>query len=971
MKKPWVVFDNDVHKLDELLKLPENWEEYCDIKIEYSANFSSDYVVYEGNDLIGAGAYKFTIEFKAGINTNPTNPSVVWDDGSADDDTEAPGTPESVTFILNATKKPAAEEVVEEEEVVDYLDPEAVQYAEGEEDLPSETPDDGDEEEPEAPEAPKVPGGDAIAAPAPEYSEDDKWLDAIQQITMNVDKLRVTATGWSGADAAARLVLDYSRYENAAQVQEIIEAVLKYKYYDTLGKEVTTSDMKAGCTYFVHPELDDKYKDYIEIEYADGVKKNYDFSLNFRDDDNRPWQDITLPEGVIAGTKYLVKLEAKEYTGEELTFVLDFVAQHMGILFIVESESDSLTQINAGKYYVTVCFRDDVKAFWGGTNYDRTAIIFEFEITKKEITLGQTNLDDIKYTGKEIDISTILKELDFGEYVIIEYGSEDKRTDVGTYSITIRLNPEYGDNIGWASGTQLNPDGLTVTLEWKITQATIDGTWNDLGRLTLTSESYVGGTEGKIEYIYTDKETGAVVAANALVTGRTYTVKAVLLDTVNLKWADGFEDTYEFTLTVELVWLPKPELSKVTMGYTGQEIRFEIIDESKYTGHIEVVEGSLTQTELGSYTVVIRLVSDNAVWETGSTDDVTLTFEITQAVITGTWIEGAGIMDLESTYRGSYDGIVEYVYTDVNGNVVNRVDLVKGETYTVTVTLKDTEHFRWADGTQLTQTFEFTAEIVIIPKLTLKESEVYYTGEAITVEIVDYAKYAEHLELVAGSKLSYTEAGTYEIRLKLKGAAEWEAGMSGELVLTFTIKKVVLRGEWTDEGRIEFEANSYKGDYSEVVEYIYRDVNGNEVSASELKEGERYTATIRLKSGKGANFDDSELEKTYEFTYRSVKKGISWWVILLIVIAIILLILIIIVIIYTERKRKRLREEALLEEQYEASGAYGDEYDSDYDYGTGTGETTGETGYDSYDGGADTSYDYGTTDGTTDDTANY
>ena len=853
---------------------------------------------------------------------------MVWNDGSGDDGNTEPGTPETITFILNAIVKD--ETVPEEEPVIDLNDPEAVQYVEGDEESDGGEQTPPAEEEP-APEPPKTPGEGDIADPDPDYSEDDKWIDEIQQITMNVDKLRVTATNWTGADAAARLVLDYSKYEDAAKVEEIIKAVLKYKYYDTLGKEVSTVDMKAGCTYFVHPELDGKYGDYIEIEYKDGVKKSYDFSLDFTDD--KPYDEIDLPEGIEPGSKYTVILASKVYTGLDIEFVIEFLAQHQGVLQIVASESDSLIQKNAGKYRVTVCFQDEIKACWKGqANHDRTAITFEFEITQKEISLGgTTGLGEIAYTGKEIDINAILKELDFGGYVIVEYGSEDKRTDVGEYKVTIRLNPEYGDNVKWSSDTQLNADGRTVTLVWSITQATINGTWTELGRLTLESESYVGGTEGKIEYkYYTDAELTQEVSGTSLKAGTKYWVKAILLDTVNLKWADGFKDVHEFTLEVELILLPKPELIFDTQEYTGQEITFNILNPNQYTGHIEIVEGELTQQEIGVYTVVIRLVGDGAVWDTGSTDDVTLTFEITQTVISGEWIDGAGVMDLTSAYRGSYDGIVEYVYTDADGNVISKANLVKGETYTVTVTLKDTEHFRWADGQELTQTFTFTAEIVVVPKLSLKESEVYYTGEAITAVIVDYEKYRDNLQSV---RLSYTEAGTYEIRLRLKGAAEWEAGISGELVLTFTIKKVILKGTWTDEGRIEFEENSYKGDYAEVVEYIYKDVNGNIVSASELREGEVYTATVRLKEGKGANFDDSELVKEYEFTYKSVKKGISWWVILLIIIAIILIILIIVVIIYTQRKRKRLREEALQEEQYEASGAYGDEYDSEYDYG--------------------------------------
>ena len=956
--KPWVVFDDGVHDLRDMLKLPDGWEEYCNVLVSYASNYLV-FLPYEGYDngdglkwylAHGAGAYRFTIEIKSGINVNASNPSVVWNDGSADDGNTEPGTPETITFILNAIAK--EEEENADEPVIDLNDPEAVQYVEGDEESDGGEQTPPEAEEP-APEPPKTPGEGDIADPDPDYSEDDKWIDEIQQITMNVDKLRVTATNWTGADAAARLALDYSRYEDAAKVEEIIKAVLKYKYYDTLGKEVSTVDMKAGCTYFVHPELDGKYGDYIEIEYKDGVKKSYDFSLDFTDD--KPYDEIDLPEGIEPGSKYTVILDSKVYTGLDIEFVIEFLAQHQGVLQIVASESDSLIQKNAGKYRVTVCFQDEIKACWKGqANHDRTAITFEFEITQKEISLGgTTGLGEIAYTGKEIDINAILKELDFGGYVIVEYGSEDKRTDVGEYKVTIRLNPEYGDNVKWSSDTQLNADGRTVTLVWHITQATINGTWNELGRLTLESESYVGGTEGKIEYkYYTDAELTQEVSGTSLKAGTKYWVKAILLDTVNLKWADGFKDVHEFTLEVELILLPKPELIFDTQEYTGQEITFNILNPNQYTGHIEIVEGELTQQEIGVYTVVIRLVGDGAVWDTGSTDDVTLTFEITQTVISGEWIEGAGVMDLTSAYRGSYAGIVEYVYTDSDGNVISKANLVKGETYTVTVTLKDTEHFRWADGQELTQTFTFTAEIVVVPKLSLKESEVFYTGEAITAVIVDYEKYRDNLQSV---RLSYTEAGTYEIRLRLKGAAEWEAGISGELVLTFTIKKVVLKGTWTDEGRIEFEENSYKGDYAEVVEYIYKDVNGNIVSASELREGEVYTATVRLKEGKGANFDDSELVKEYEFTYKSVKKGISWWVILLIIIAIILIILIIVVIIYTQRKRKRLREEALQEEQYEASGAYGDEYDSEYDYGNAdyNADNAGATDY-----GADGATDF-------------
>ena len=86
-----MIFDSEEHDLLEILGVPDDWNEYYDIKVEYAFNFV-DFVAYDGHDgkkyeAFGSGAYKFTISIKAEVNA--TNTNVVWHK-----ETDVPDTPE-------------------------------------------------------------------------------------------------------------------------------------------------------------------------------------------------------------------------------------------------------------------------------------------------------------------------------------------------------------------------------------------------------------------------------------------------------------------------------------------------------------------------------------------------------------------------------------------------------------------------------------------------------------------------------------------------------------------------------------------------------------------------------------------------------------------------------------------------------------------------------------------------------------
>ena len=722
--------------------------------------------------------------------------------------------------------------------------------------------------------------------------------------------------------------------------------MLTYEVWDINGNVVFTYDekdtslLKAGCTYFVHPVIRADYKDYVEIVFADGVKQNHDFSVADSSKNPDDYVVITKP------TKIELILEAKIYTGAELNFSIEFLARYSQYLQIVVKCSDSLTQTNAGKYYVTVCFKDGGNGCWSNTNgvIDRTAIVYEFEIKSKEITLTTNRLDPIKYTGEEIDVTEKLKELlgeDILQYVDITYDYSENRVDVGEYSISLTIKKEFEGNVIWTGGAS-----GTVKVDWTIEKAVLSGTWTNLGRLELISESYVGGTEGKIKFTYVDILSGEIVDSTKLVKGRRYRVTAEIIDTRNLVWAEGFVNTYEFELTVELVWLAKPTLTRDTISFTGQAITFTIADfESTYAEHIEIVTGSLTQLKAGEYKVVIRLKNEAAAWDTGSTDEVTLYFWIEKAVLSGTWREGAGTLTLSSTYKYSYDKVVEYVYTQ-NGVVVDKKDLVLGETYTVTATLLDTANFVWAEGMTLTQEFVYTQQVEVINGYpTLEQGVAEYTGSAIIFVIKDWEYFQQYLEIVGS--LRYTNVGKYTLVLKIRDDvnAEWVDGSTREIELTIEITQLHLElNRWTASGTVEFMENGYTGSYDRVVKYIYTDSAGNEVTASELKVGQTYTATLVLIDTENFVLDGDPSIWTYTFTFEApAQGGLAWWVFLLIgVVLLLLIVMVIFIILVLIRRRNSENEDGAVTAP---DNGYDDGAYDDIDEGTYGGYEGGDEGY--------------------------
>ncbi len=809
----------------------------------------------------------------------------------------------------------------------------------------------------------KIPDGSAIAPPKPGESggyNPDPGVDLIVQ----VGKLVVRVDDWRRPvtfDSEAVINPNpYGDYDNdfTEKVRALVSSkdVISYSIWDMDGNPVTdTATLPAGSTYFIHLDLNPKYKNSIQIDFADGVERSLAGQIGFPATETLEAYPKPSP----------LRFEC-EFDGNPVDlkkrFLDDLMAGRDEYLTIVESESDAFVQNTAGEFHFRIAFRQDAKLYWEGTtNNDRSALDVVVVVKPMELPTDGIDFGEIFYTGLKIDISDIIASYEqFKGYVIGEKSvtSIIVAENVGEYEVKLVIKPEYANSVKWAGGV------TSVTVKWNILQTTISGEWETYGAygiMNIVSDIYKGGDAKAIKYIYTDLTTGETVTKLDQV-GHRYKVEVVLINE-NLVFTEDTDLSYEFTLEHEIVTLSRPVIENAELVFDGTDLTFKVtidgedITSDKFADMIEIVldeDGvGLTQKDAGEYTVIIRL-KEGVFWtdEEGGyfTNDERLTFKIKATELDVTWNYDTGIPTYKSGYTGNgYASIVKCVYTDELGNEVSLADMVVGGKYRATLTLIDTNNFIWSASAVTSIEFELKVafETINVPYF---EVSFDFTGSIIKNYPAGWDDIKDKVTIQQGS-FEQKNAGKYEVFVQVKEGFIWKGSnaegvyVAGDtVVFTFTIERAVLKGVWQDNGKVRF-TSSFIGtddDYDAIVEYIYTDAEGNVYyDVRDLKAGVSYTASVRLREGMEVNFDASQLpaDKLITYTPDSVTNndGIPWWVWLLIGLFFLILIIILIVILILKKRNK--------DDEYD--DYYGDEYygDEAIDGEEGEGDGEGEADY--------------------------
>ena len=132
-----------------------------------------------------------------------------------------------------------------------------------------------------------------------------------------------------------------------------------------------------------------------------------------------------------------------------------------------------------------------------------------------------------------------------------------------------------------------------------------------------------------------------------------------------------------------------PKMKEASKTYNGKEQTFELDGITDMDAVI--ITGSLTQKEVGEYTITIKLKDPTTTtWADGTTGEITLKFWITKATIPDGAFVGVGNNgkpQLQDADGNPFDSdldisdLFDVEFTDKDGNPVNKDDLVAGQEY--------------------------------------------------------------------------------------------------------------------------------------------------------------------------------------------------------------------------------------------------------------------------------------------------
>ena len=413
---------------------------------------------------------------------------------------------------------------------------------------------------------------------------------------------------------------------------------------------------------------------------------------------------------------------------------------------------------NAGNYFVRV-------KVVGTDNYIGDEAIKEFTIAKAPVTInGVENSYSPIYNGEDFTLPSVSASNGATVNMVIKKGDTIVTSiqTAGTYTVTYTV----AEGTNFLSATRT----VTVTVQKAnvtISKPTIQGwTYGQAAKNPSATATF----NAPISYVYAtaiDGEYTEAVPTNA----GTYYVKAIFAGDDNLNAAES--EATEFVIARAVATAPtasnKPyNKAEQTSGLTNG------------TGY--VVKEDNGGTNVGTYNVVVSLVSNNYVWADGTSEDKTLTYEITA-------IENT--QDVTTSYNATYGDLISGIVTlptheegtwSIEGDPTT-VGEFGSNTFTVVYTSTTGNY----NSRSETITINVAKATVNVPTYTDKYT---YTGGEITVDIPTSTLYN-----IAGHK--QTAADTYTATLKLTDSKnyKWD-GIEGDTVtLEYEIEKGIIELE--------------------------------------------------------------------------------------------------------------------------------------------------------------------------------
>ena len=404
------------------------------------------------------------------------------------------------------------------------------------------------------------------------------------------------------------------------------------------------------------------------------------------------------------------------------------------------------------------------------------------------------------------------------EYVVESFSSE---TPAGNYWAVVTAAGT--DNYNELTKTYpFTVEQLAVSVRWESGSLTYDG---NLKTNTLVFETaYMKVSHGSDPSSYQIVISGDTVTMTATNVD-TYSV-IVTLTSDNYKWAayDGGETEGKRDLTVswrisnvENYWVTELRITGWTYGQYNEALNMPVAQAAYGTVVFYYTAAGAGEPGPGSFSGLTQLVPTNAgtyyvVAYVEATEDygalwATASFEVEKAGIAApTALEKSYIYSGDSqTFRfeeGTFDDALMYISGNVQVNA-------NESGYTVTVTLRDTNNYKWDDDGAAEREYLFVIAKQPVAAPTLPSEKWVYDGTAQHLTLAGFSSTTMGIDSMEGLTLEVSgttsvtfgavNAGSYTIVISLKDTSNYTWASGGEETVTLVWEIAKAENEWQTE----------------------------------------------------------------------------------------------------------------------------------------------------------------------------
>ena len=405
------------------------------------------------------------------------------------------------------------------------------------------------------------------------------------------------------------------------------------------------------------------------------------------------------------------------------------------------------------------------------------------------------------------------------EYLVESFSSE---TPAGNYWAVVTAAGT--DNYNELTKTYpFTVEQLAVSVHWESGSLTYDG---NLKTNTLVFETaYMKVSHGSDPSSYQIVISGDTVTMTATNVD-TYSV-TVTLTSDNYKWSayDGGETEGKRDLTVswrisnvENRWVTELNISGWTYGQYSEALNMPVAQAAYGTVVFYYTAAGAGEPDTpGNFSGLTQLVPTNAgtyyvVAYVEATEDygalwATASFKVEKAGI-------AAPTALEKSYIYSGDSITflfkEGTFDDALMYISGNVQVNANESgYTVTVTLRDTNNYKWNDGGAAEREYLFVIAKQPVAAPTLPSEEWVYDGTAQHLTLAGFSSTTMGVDSMEGLTLEVSgttsvtfgavNAGSYTIVISLKDTSNYTWASGGEETVTLVWEIAKAENEWQTE----------------------------------------------------------------------------------------------------------------------------------------------------------------------------